>query len=198
MSVVVVIKKDKKIYLGADTQATRSGCKYQLNNLNNLKVWKVNHLENCFFGHAGRCRDACAIKGMDNFFKKTKEKKIKINYEFVVNMLMPAILEKLKSHYYVRIENDFLDEMESSFIFVYKDSAWLINSDCSVMEIEDYFALGSGSNEAIGSLITSEKKGNIRTRIVEAVKAASRNDIYVGGKIAFIDSSTNSIKIIGT
>ena len=41
MSVVVGIKKDGVIYLGADSQTTRGGTRTSLSNPNNFKIWKV-------------------------------------------------------------------------------------------------------------------------------------------------------------
>ena len=41
MSVVVAIKENKKIDIGADSQVTRGGTRRTLRNPNNYKVWKI-------------------------------------------------------------------------------------------------------------------------------------------------------------
>ena len=41
MSVVVAIKEDNKIYIGADSQYTSGGTRRSLSNPNNYKIWEV-------------------------------------------------------------------------------------------------------------------------------------------------------------
>lgn len=41
MSVIVAIKENGKIYIGADSQSTRGSCRASLSNPNNYKIWKV-------------------------------------------------------------------------------------------------------------------------------------------------------------
>ena len=47
MSVVVAIKENGKVTIGADSQCTRGGTRRTLSNPNNYKVWRVLDAENC-------------------------------------------------------------------------------------------------------------------------------------------------------
>lgn len=47
MSVIIAIKKDDVVYLGADSYVTRGGSRMSLSNPNNYKIWKVRGVENC-------------------------------------------------------------------------------------------------------------------------------------------------------
>ena len=62
MSVVVAIKQDDKIYIGADSQTTRGGTRTTLKNPNNYKIWKVRGVDNCLIGHVGNLRDANVVR----------------------------------------------------------------------------------------------------------------------------------------
>ena len=65
MSVVVAIKENKKVYIGADSQVTRGGTRRTLRNPNNYKVWKIKGVENCIMAHVGNLREANVVRLMD-------------------------------------------------------------------------------------------------------------------------------------
>ena len=71
----------------------------------------------------------------------------------------------------------------------------MINSDGCVIEIDDYVAIGSGAQEAIGSLLSTEGQG-ARRRIVKAIKASAANDIYVDYPIILADTSNTEFEIV--
>ena len=78
-----------------------------------------------------------------------------ISFSFVVNKSPKAIIERLKEVNYLKKDGPF-EFMASSYPFACKDQFYNIGTDGSVIEIDDYVAIGSGRNEAIGGLLTSE------------------------------------------
>lgn len=72
--------------------------------------------------------------------------------------------------------------MPNTFIFAYKDKAWMIWNDFSVSEITDYLAIGSGSDIAKGALFATQDK-NPFERIVTGIDAAAINTLYVDNEI---------------
>jgi hypothetical protein len=64
------------------------------------------------------------------------------------------------------------------FIFAYRDKAWVIWHDLSVVEIADYFAIGSGSEVARGALFATKEK-NPFERIVTCIDAAAESTLFV-------------------
>ena len=68
--------------------------------------------------------------------------------------------------------------MPNAFLFAYKDKAWMIWCDLSVTEIQEYLAIGSGSDVAKGALFATQGK-NPFERIVTAIDAASEATIGV-------------------
>ena len=57
MSVVVAIKENGRVFIGADSQVTRGGTRSTLKNRNNYKIWKDRDVDNCLMAHVGNVRD---------------------------------------------------------------------------------------------------------------------------------------------
>lgn len=194
MSLVVAIKDGNKVYLGADSQVTRGGTRSTLKNPNNYKIWKVNGVESCLMAHVGAFRDANVIRLVDDFIDDYDVFCDRVDYRFVVKCILPRIIAELRCVGFVKPENP-LEILDSSFIFIYKDKVFKIGPDCSVTEIDDYVAMGSGCNEAIGSLLSTEGQSPV-DRIIKAIKAGAANDIYVDYPIIITDSESTKFTVI--
>ena len=81
MSVVVAIKENGKIYLGADSQVTKGGTRSSLSNKNNYKIWQPKGVENSLIGHVGRVRDANVIRTMYGVVSEMVQIKNRVDYE---------------------------------------------------------------------------------------------------------------------
>lgn len=194
MSVVVAIKKDGKIYMGSDSQATLGGTRTTLKNPNNYKIWKVLGVDNCLMGSVGNLRDACVIKTMDNLVTEYNIYKKHISFDFVVNKIVPDIIERLSKARYIKSDGVF-DGMDSSFLFAFEDQLYEINNGGGVIEIEGYVAIGSGKNEAIGSLLSTEGLSP-EERIIKAIKASAAHDLYVDYPIIMTSTDNSEFEII--
>ena len=97
MSVVVAIKENGKVYLGADSQVTKGGTRSSLSNKNNYKIWKVKDVENCIIGHVGRVRDANIIRTMYGVVSEMAQIKNRVDYDYVVRCVVPSIFQELKA-----------------------------------------------------------------------------------------------------
>ena len=194
MSVIVGIKQDGKIYLGADSQITKGGTRLSLTNPNNYKIWKVIGEENCLMGCVGSLREACVVRIISDFIKKTDDGDNTIDFECVVARIVPKIKAELEYYDYLDKDKVF-DGFDSSYLFAHKDKLFFINSDGAVIEIDDCIAIGSGANESIGSLVTSIGEDPVE-RIIKAIKASAVHDIYVDYPIIITDTATTEFKII--
>lgn len=194
MSVVVAIKEKGKIYLGCDSQVSCGGTRTTLKNPNNYKIWKVQNTERCLMGAVGNLRDACLIRTMDDLITEYNIYKKHICFDFVVNKIVPDIIEKLKDANYLKRDAVF-DSMDSSYLFAFEDQLYLIGMDASVIEVEDYVAIGSGKNEAIGSLLSTENEAP-EERIIKAIKASAANDLYVDYPIILTNTETTDFEVI--
>ncbi|MBR6071888.1 MAG: hypothetical protein IKP77_03530 [Acholeplasmatales bacterium] len=195
MSVVVAIKKDGKIYMGADSQVTRGGTRSSLTNKNNYKIWKVKGVENTIMAHVGIVRDACVIRVMDNLVREIDVIHDDIDYEYVVNRIVPMIIDELSDRKYINTQDEF-EKFESRFLFAFKDKLFYISFDGAVFEIDDCVAIGSGESEAIGSLVTTEKESDPISRIIKAIKSSATHDIYVDYPIIITDTDSTEFNII--
>lgn len=195
MSLVVAIKDNGKVVIGANSQSTRGSSRTSLSNQNNYKIWKVKGVKNCLMGHAGALRDACAIRVMTGLIDELTKMKDDVDYEYVVNEITPKIIEELKERLYVKVDGYF-DMLESRFILAYKDRLFLISNDGTVLEIDDYCVIGSGESEAIGSLLSTGNEKDVSERIIKAIKASATHDIYVDYPIVLSNTETTEFKKI--
>lgn len=194
MSVVVAIKEKGKIFIGADSQVTKGGTRVTLKNPNNYKIWRVGNAENCLMGHVGNVRDANVVRLMNNLVTDYNIYKNHIDYEFVVKKIVPDIVDELKE--YGNIKDDkYVDFIDSSFLFAFRDQLYVIGRDRSVIEVDDYVAIGSGEDQAIGSLLSTEGQSP-KERIVKAIKASAAADIYVDYPIILSDTEDTEFEII--
>lgn len=155
MSVVVAIKDGNRVYMGADSQSTKGSTRITLRNPNNFKIWKVLDSNNCLMASVGASRDANVIRLVQGIVDEYDEFAKRVNYRFVVKYIVPNIVRELKRAGFIKDEN-YIEHINSAFLFAYKDKAFLIDSDLCVLEIDDYVAIGSGAPEAIGSLLSTE------------------------------------------
>lgn len=194
MSIVVAIKEDGKCYIGSDSQVTLGGTRITLKNPNNYKIWKVPSVDNCLMASVGNLRDACIIRTMDDLITEYNVYKNHISFDFVINKIVPDIIERLQKARYIKSDGVF-DGMDSSFLFAFEDQLYEINTDGSVIEIEDYVAIGSGKNEAIGSLLSTEGHSP-EERIIKAIKASATHDLYVDYPIIMANTDDREFEII--
>ena len=193
MSVIVAIRENNKIYIGADSQVTRGGCRASLSNPNNYKIWKVKGVDNCIMGHVGNLRDACAIRVMDDLVREIDVIHDEIDFEYVVRRIEPMIRDELIDHRFISDDKPYTD-MESRFIFCYRDKMYTITYG-SVIENDDFVSIGSGESAAIGSLVSTIGQAP-EERIIKAIKSSVTNDIYVDYPIILTDTETTEFEII--
>lgn len=72
--------------------------------------------------------------------------------------------------------------MDSMLTLAFKDKAWVINDNFSVLEVDEYDVIGSGAEVALGVLNTTNDE-LVESRITQAIQAAADNTLYVGGDI---------------
>ena len=194
MSVVVAIKENGKIYLGCDSQVSSGGTRTTLKNPNNYKIWNISGLPGCFMGSVGDLRDACLIRTSDEVLTDYDLYRDRVDYSFVVNHMVPTIINLLRDAHFLPSDGPFT-AMESSYLFAFRNKLYAIHRDGSVIEIDDYVAIGSGKNEAIGSLLSTEGQTPER-RIIQAIKASAANDIYVDYPIILVDTEKGEFSVL--
>lgn len=195
MSVIVAIKEKGKIYVGCDSQVTQGSTRSTLKNKNNYKIWQVNNADHCIMGHVGLVRDANVVRLMENLIDDYAVCKKEINYRYVVKYVVPQIIEELKKFNYIKQDEGYFDSMESSYLLAYEDQLFKISPNGTVIEVDDCVAIGSGQDQAIGSLLSTEGQ-DPEMRIVKAIKASAACDIYVDYPIILGNTQSDKFKVI--
>lgn len=183
MSLVIAIKEKDRVVLGADKQASTGSTKDHTS----TKIWKVEELEGALMGGVGSARASQIIQYSQIIDKNYTGP---INTEFVICVLAPTISATLKSNG-ISInpsEDDNCIMIPNVFIFAYADKAWVIWHDLSVIEIADYFAIGSGADVARGALFATKDK-NPFDRIVTGIDAAAESTLFVDDGIDLLTTS---------
>lgn len=194
MSVVVAIKKGGHIYMGCDSQVTSGRTCTTLRNPNNFKIWHVPGAESCLMGSVGDFRDACVVRTTHDLVTDYDIYHDRICFDFVVNKLVPAVINRLKEANYLKKDGVF-ECMSSCFLFAFANQLYAISNDGSVLEVEDYISIGSGKNEAVGNLLSSEREDPC-VRIIKAIKASAATDIYVDYPIILADTKSSGFHVV--
>ena len=195
MSVVVAIKKDGIIYMGADSQVSRGGTRTTLSNPNNYKIWAVRDVDNCLMGSVGTLRANNIIKVANDFIPEIVDIKNAVDFRFVVRHLVPRLMEELDDYNALLKDKDDIPNMDADFLFAYHDRLYSISRYGSVIEIDDFCAIGSGACEALGSLLSSVSVEDPVERIKMAIKASAAHDLYVDYPIVISNTNDTQFKV---
>lgn len=185
MSVVIAVKDKDRVVLGADKQTSTGSNKDHTC----TKIWEVTDLPGAVMGGVGSARVSQIIQYSHIIDKNSLD--AEPTTEFVVCALAPVILATLAD---AGIEVKPTDDsgcpiMPNAFIFAFKNKAWMIWNDLSVTEIEDYFAIGSGSEVANGVLYATKGK-NPFERIVTSIDAAAESTLFVDNGVDLLLTDT--------
>ena len=195
MSVVVAIKKGDIIYMGADSQVTRGGTRSTLSNPNNYKIWAVEDAEHALMGGVGTVRSVNIIRVANGLIPEIVDMKQAVNFRFVVRQFVPSLFEELDGYDRLNKSKDAAPTMDSSFLFAYRDKLYQIGGDGSVIEVDDFCAIGSGAPEAMGSLFSTVDDQDPIKRIQDAIKSSATNDIYVDYPIVISNTQDTEFKV---
>lgn len=187
MSLVIAIKDKDRIILGADKQGSIGNTKDH----SATKVWEVKGFDNCAMGGVGYARGNQIMQYISGIIDKNLfDENEGLDEEFVVSMLAPTIQATLEKYGITANGEDEVNgisikAMANTFIFAYKDRAFVIGRDLYVSEITDYAAIGSGAETARGSLYSSKDKDPFQ-RIVEAIEAAALETMFVDDSVEIV------------
>ena len=195
MSVVVAIKKDGIIYMGADSQVSRGGTRSTLSNPNNYKIWAMSDVDNCLMGSVGTLRANNIIKVANSLIPEIVDIKGNVDFRFVVRHFVPRLMDELDEYKVLCRSKDDAPDMAASFLLAYRDRLYSIDNYGSVIEIDDFCAIGSGASEALGSLLSSTGIDDPVERIKMAIKASAAHDIYVDYPIVISNTKDTEYKV---
>ena len=91
---------------------------------------------------------------------------------------IPIIFESIRNYTMLVTGCEKDIPIQSEFIIAYKDKVFDIAPDGTVEEVEDYIAIGSGAEAALGSLKHTIDEP-IYDRLIKALDAASESNLFV-------------------
>jgi ATP-dependent protease HslVU (ClpYQ) peptidase subunit len=194
MSVVVAIKSNNKIYMGADSQITRGGTRRSLSNQSNFKIWRIKETKHTLMGAVGLVREMNVAK-MGKYIGELEQIKDTVDFEYMVLEFIPRLFKTVEFHKLLTKDLDDIPRMNCSYLVAYKNQLYQISPDGATVEIDDFAAIGSGSNEAMGSLLSTMNLDPVE-RITIAIKASAANDIYVDYPIVISNTENEIFEII--
>ena len=188
MSVVIAIKENGVSYMAADTQISFGDSKRHLKSDSLQKVWAVTDTPHCIMGGVGLTRDLNLIRYCTSeLIPEASVLKNEINVGTIMLNTVPAIFESIRNYTQLITGCDKDIPINSEFVLAYKDKIFDIAPDGTVEQVEDYIAIGSGADAALGSLKHTTDEP-IYDRLIKALDAASESNLYVSEPYVCMDT----------
>ena len=188
MSVVIAIKENGVTYMAADTQVSFGDSKRHLKSDSLQKIWAVVDIPHCIMGGVGLARDLNLIRYCTSeLIPEASVLKNEINVGTIMLNTVPVIFESIRNYTQLVTGCDKDIPISSEFVLAYKDKVFDIAPDGTVEEIEDYIAIGSGADAALGSLKHTIDEP-VYDRLIKALDAAAESNLYVSEPYVVIDT----------
>lgn len=186
MSVIVAIKENGVVCMGADSQTTTG--RRKRNGLNET-AYKITRLENgMLVGFCGRVAAKQAIPSMDDVFVLDKEGGL--NKKHIVKEIVPKLVDKMQL-----IGDEDSGALDVSILLAYKDKLYRITSGLDVLNLNECGRSGAGADFTNWYLF-GEKNLSIRERILKALVASAKRTESVGGPYVLIDTQKQKFEIV--
>lgn len=185
MSVVVAVKENGVIYMGADSQTTAGRYKYTFLN---APGWKIRRLDNgMFVSFCGSVSAEQNILSEKDVF--TLDENGELTKKHIVQKIVPKLVRKMD-----QIGDKENGEIKVSMILAYKDKLYRITPDLEVVAENDYAAMGAGKYFVHYAL--SMKDLPVRERILKALMESAKRTESVGGPYVLIDTKNNEYEVV--
>ena len=188
MSVVIAIKENGVTYMAADTQVSFGDSKRHLKSDSLQKIWAVADIPHCIMGGVGLARDLNLIRYCTSeLIPEASVLKNEINVGTIMLNTVPTIFESIRNYTQLVTGSDTDIPINSEFVLAYKDKIFDIAPDGTVEEVEDYIAVGSGADAALGSLKHTINEP-VYDRLIKALDAAAESNLYVSEPYVCMDT----------
>ena len=142
MTCIIGLKRDGKVYLGADSMHL---CGWHRYRVPQPKIFRVGKM---LIGTSGEQRVSDILQY--NLIVEQEDMWTDNPADYIVQAVIPVIREALREHG-AMMSDEGRDGIESSDIMIgYRGSLFIIGEDFSLSEIETYEAIGAGAKYALG------------------------------------------------
>ena len=181
MSIAVVVKKDNKIVIGADTLQCFDSSMAGGDNLNESKLRRIGSVILASTGWG------LYDNILDDYLKGKKAVRLATKQQIFMffEKLWPVLHEKYS---FVKNQRDDADspfgELDSSFLIATKKRIFFVSSNMCVTEFLKFYAVGAGRDYAIGAMhVLYDQKKSAEDIARLAIDAAISNNVYCGGNV---------------
>ena len=186
MSVIVAVKENGTIYMGADSQTTAGNRKK--NHLNETS-YKVVRLDNgMLVGFCGRVAARQIILSIKDVFTLNEEGKL--TKKHIVREIVPKLVDKME-----QIGDEESGSLDVSILLSYKDKLYRITSGLNVIHLNENGSAGAGRDFANFALFAM-KNLPVRERILRALEESARREESVGGPYVLIDTKDLEYEVV--
>lgn len=187
MSVIIVKKTKGGFILAGDSQGTLGTQRMTVS-----KIFKASKDDDTFIGVVGHLRDANIMMTIDSILDPNAIRRENLDMKSVISYTVPLLQKTLKEVGSIAIEDGKI-YWDSQIIIVYKDKAFEIDSDFSVVEISDFAAIGAPQSFAYGAYFVMKKfnvpKVSDFNLVKEIMKMTIEETIHVFYPIWMVDTS---------
>ena len=185
MSIVLAVRKGKRIVVAADTL---SCCGTHKDPPDNAVTTKIRRVGNAIIGITGWSLYENILTDMLQSAKPPRLTTRESIFKFSL-----TLWNQLKKRY--NLVNEQSDDkytpfgdMDAQFLIVTKKGIFSLASNLTVSEFRKYYAVGGGSDYAFGSLHSLyDAESNPKTIAEKAVQASIHFDAYCGGPIEYLE-----------
>lgn len=186
MSVIIALKYNNGVVIGADKQATCNNIKY-----NNVQKIYHSKYSNTAFGGVGSMRDIDILSTYLDDIMDYKDilDNIKLSRQYVIRKIVPKFISTLEEN--KRLGKDIDIALSySSFMVADSETIYEIDSDFSVTEGKDYCVLGCGYQLVKGYLDGIHLNELSRPEAIDLVEKCvvecCKDDCYIGEDLDII------------
>lgn len=186
MSVIVAVRENGVVYMGADSQTSVSRRKYS--NFNETS-FKVKRLQNgILVGFCGRVTASQIILSMRDVF--TLDENERLTKKHIVEEIIPKLSDKMEE-----IGDEEGGAMEVSILLAHKDALYRINSNLDVVRQTEYASSGAGL-PYVQYVLAERKDLPVRERLLQALMESARRTESVSGPYVLIDTDKLEYEVV--
>lgn len=192
MSIVVAIKKDGVVYLGADTRTT---CGDGIETHLLSSHFKIQRLGSCYVGSTGRVATLQLLKIHPEWFWLGGEPLTK---RYLVHEVVPKYYALLREQGLIASPSESKKEADSESSFLITDGARIfrIRSDFTVIEEGIFSSIGCTQIIAYACFLHADSATTPRELILSALRASANLNTGVGAPYILVNTQDNKFDIV--
>ena len=192
MSLVVAIKKDDVVYLGADTRTTR-GDRVRSNLAQ--ADFKIRKMGGCFVGSAGTVSTIQLLTSHPEWFDLKGKALTK---KFLVQNVLPKYYDLVKRMEKLETSEQLIASPRCGCAFIVTDGKglFMIDDDFEVIELSKYAQIGCTDKIALSLMLNAPKDYSPNDVILKALRTSAYRNDGVGAPYILINTKDQKFEIV--